>query len=245
MNKAKSTQELILVVHETTQLRQMDSMRRDFISNLSHELRTPVSVIKANSETLLNGALEDKKDAKIFSKAILHNADRLSEMVTSLIDLSRIEYGQLKFVIERVVLNDLIETIVLSHKNKAKKKSIQVLFEHQSDVNGFIKSISKEDPEYIFIEIPCSSYVLNNNYQDFSYPHCSYFDFLSINLLMDNNGYLAKFHEHVCNEEYVIALYKKKTINEYVIFCQNSVLTLILNSFCLQNYIRTISTGMG
>ena len=166
MNKAKSTQELILVVHETTQLRQMDSMRRDFISNLSHELRTPVSVIKANSETLLNGALDDKKDAKIFSKAILHNADRLSEMVTSLIDLSRIEYGELKFVIERIDLNDLIETIVLSHKNKAKKKSIQVLFEHQSDVivrsdakaiervlNNLIDNAFKYSPENSTIEI--------------------------------------------------------------------------------------------
>ena len=141
MNKAKSTQELILVVHETTQLRQMDSMRRDFISNLSHELRTPVSVIKANSETLLDGALENKKDAKIFSKAILHNADRLSEMVTSLIDLSRIEYGELKFVIEKIVLNQIIESVVLAYKNKAKRKKIQIMFESQSDVT--VKSDAK------------------------------------------------------------------------------------------------------
>jgi two-component system phosphate regulon sensor histidine kinase PhoR len=145
MNKAKSTQELILVVHETTQLRQMDSMRRDFISNLSHELRTPVSVIKANSETLLDGALENKKDAKIFSKAILHNADRLSEMVTSLIDLSRIEYGELKFVIEKIVLNQIIESVVLAYKNKAKRKNIQVVFERQSDltVNSDAKAIER------------------------------------------------------------------------------------------------------
>ena len=99
MNQSKATKGMILMVHDITQLRQMDSMRRDFVSNLSHELRTPVSVIKANSETLLDGALDDKKDAKTFSKAILHNANRLSEMVTSLIDLSRIEYGELKFVI--------------------------------------------------------------------------------------------------------------------------------------------------
>ena len=134
MNKAKATQELILVVHETTQLRQMDSMRRDFISNLSHELRTPVSVIKANSETLLNGALDDKKDAKIFAKAILHNADRLSAMVTSLIDLSRIEYGELKFVNKTIVLNEIVETIVLSYNNKAKKKNINLVFDRQSEV---------------------------------------------------------------------------------------------------------------
>ena len=68
MNKAKATRELILVVHETTQLREMDSMRRDFVSNLSHELRTPVSVIKANSETLLGGALENLKMQKHFQK---------------------------------------------------------------------------------------------------------------------------------------------------------------------------------
>src|SRR5210317_1267377 len=112
MNKAKATKELILVVHEITQLREMDSMRRDFVSNLSHELRTPVSVIKANSETLLDGALEDKKDAKTFSKAILHNANRLSEMVTSLIDLSRIEYGELKLVIKDIILNDVVDSVI-------------------------------------------------------------------------------------------------------------------------------------
>ena len=166
MNKAKSTQELILVVHETTQLRQMDSMRRDFISNLSHELRTPVSVIKANSETLLDGALENKKDAKIFSKAILHNADRLSEMVTSLIDLSRIEYGELKFVIEKIVLNQIIESVVLAYKNKAKRKNIQVVFERQSDVtvksdakaiervlNNLLDNAFKYSPENSIIQI--------------------------------------------------------------------------------------------
>tara|TARA_B100000787_G_C16129349_1_gene266560 strand:- start:75 stop:986 length:912 start_codon:yes stop_codon:yes gene_type:complete len=166
MNRAKSTQELILVVHETTQLRQMDSMRRDFISNLSHELRTPVSVIKANSETLLNGALEDKKDAKIFSKAILHNADRLSEMVTSLIDLSRIEYGELKFIIETIVLNQIVETAVLAYKNKAKRKNIQVVFEGQEDfvvksdakaiervLNNLIDNAFKYSPENSIIEI--------------------------------------------------------------------------------------------
>jgi two-component system phosphate regulon sensor histidine kinase PhoR len=77
MNQSKTTGQFILVLHDITQLRQLNSMRRDFISNLSHELRTPVSVIRANSETLLDGALDNKKDAKVFSKAILHNAERL------------------------------------------------------------------------------------------------------------------------------------------------------------------------
>ena len=96
MNQSKNTKEYILVLHDITQLRSFSSMRRDFISNLSHELRTPVSVIRANSETLIDGALDDKKQAKVFAKAILHNAERLTDMVSSLLDLSRIEYGELK-----------------------------------------------------------------------------------------------------------------------------------------------------
>ena len=145
MNKAKATKELILVVHDTTQLREMDSMRRDFVSNLSHELRTPVSVIKANSETLLDGALDDPKDAKTFSKAILHNADRLSEMVTSLIDLSRIEYGDLKFVIESIIINQVIDTAIASFATKAKRKNIELVFERYKDVNveGDAKAIER------------------------------------------------------------------------------------------------------
>ena len=91
------------------------------------------------------------------------------------------------------------------------------VLEHISDVNGFIESISKENPEYIFIEVPCSSYVLNNNYPEFSNSHCSYFDFLSLNLLMNNNGYFAKFQQHVFNEEYVIALFRKKPMDENTI----------------------------
>ena len=166
MNKAKATKELILVVHETTQLREMDSMRRDFVSNLSHELRTPVSVIKANSETLLDGALSNTKDAKTFSKAILHNADRLSEMVTSLIDLSRIEYGDLKFVIEPIVINEVIDTAISSFRNKAKRKNIELVFNRQSDVavqsdakaiervlNNLIDNAFKYSPESSLIEI--------------------------------------------------------------------------------------------
>ena len=80
INQSKTTKEFILVVHDITQLRRFSSMRRDFISNVSHELRTPVSVIMANSETLVDGALDDKKQSKVFAKAILHNAERLSDM---------------------------------------------------------------------------------------------------------------------------------------------------------------------
>ena len=129
MNQSKTTKEFILVVHDITQLRQLNSMRRDFISNLSHELRTPVSVIRANSETLLDGALENKKDAKSFAKAILHNSERLSSMVSDLIDLSRIEYGDLKLNIQKIDLDHFINEFISSMKSLTKKKDIEIIYE--------------------------------------------------------------------------------------------------------------------
>ena len=128
MNQSKTTGEFILVVHDITQLRQLNSMRRDFISNLSHELRTPVSVIRANSETLLDGALDNKQDARTFAKAILHNSERLSSMVSNLIDLSRIEYGDLKLNITSVNLNDFINDFLVSMKSVTKKKDIEIKY---------------------------------------------------------------------------------------------------------------------
>ena len=126
MNQSKTTKEFILVIHDITQLRQLNSMRRDFISNVSHELRTPVSVIRANSETLLESALEDKKQAKVFAKAILHNSERLTEMVTDLLDLSRIEHGELKLHIEKLNLQECIDQSIDSLKNLGKKKNIVI-----------------------------------------------------------------------------------------------------------------------
>lgn len=141
INQSKSTKEFILVVHDITQLRKLDSMRRDFISNVSHELRTPVSVIRANSETLLNGALDNKEDAKMFSTAILHNAQRLSEMVSDLIDLSRIEYGELKLNFEKINLNQSILKVLDSLSGLAAKKNISFSFNENLDV--FVRADSK------------------------------------------------------------------------------------------------------
>ncbi len=171
MNKSKSTGEFILVLHDISQLRQLNSMRRDFISNLSHELRTPVSVIRANSETLLSGALEDKKEAAVFAKAIMHNSERLSEMVSDLIDLSRIEYGDLKLNIRSIDINQIIESIVFSMKSILKRKNISIEFEpHQTKsmveadlnaleriINNFIDNAYKYSPKNSLIVITTES----------------------------------------------------------------------------------------
>ena len=174
MNQSKTTGQFILVLHDITQLRQLNSMRRDFISNLSHELRTPVSVIRANSETLLDGALEDKKEAKFFSKAILHNAERLTSMVSDLIDLSRIDYGDLKLNIVEVNLDNFIKSFINSMMSVMKKKDIYIEYKprHKKNImadmqalervmNNLIDNAFKYSPKGSVIEI---STITNNNH---------------------------------------------------------------------------------
>ena len=145
INQSKTTKEYILVVHDITQLRSLDSMRRDFISNLSHELRTPVSVIRANSETLIDSALDDKKQAKIFAKAILHNAERLTDMVSSLLDLSRIEYGELKLNFEQLDLDLFFKRYIESISTLSKKKNIDILFnpQHHGTINADFQAFER------------------------------------------------------------------------------------------------------
>jgi len=128
INRSKTTNEIILVINDVTELRANASMRRDFISNLSHELRTPVSVISANAETLMNGAIDNKKDAKTFSKAILHNAERISGLVTDLIDLSRIDYGEIHLDLSELNVCDVVSVVKDSHYSSAKRKGININF---------------------------------------------------------------------------------------------------------------------
>ncbi|MCP4603761.1 MAG: cell wall metabolism sensor histidine kinase WalK [Proteobacteria bacterium] len=93
---------VVVVLHDVTELRRLESIRRDFVSNVSHELRTPVSIIRANAETLLGGALDEREAAVNFLNSMLTNAERLSNLIADLLDISRIEEGKFRLAIENV-----------------------------------------------------------------------------------------------------------------------------------------------
>jgi two-component system phosphate regulon sensor histidine kinase PhoR len=84
----------LLVVQDLTRIRRLETIRRDFISNLSHELRTPLASLKALTETLQDGALADPEAAPRFIGHIATEVDALTQMAQELLDLSRIESGQ-------------------------------------------------------------------------------------------------------------------------------------------------------
>ena len=84
----------LLLVQDLTRVRRLETVRRDFISNVSHELRTPLASLKALTETLRDGALEDPQAAPRFLSRIETEVDALAQMATELLELSRIESGQ-------------------------------------------------------------------------------------------------------------------------------------------------------
>lgn len=90
----------LLLFQDLTRQRQTEAMRRDFISNVSHELRTPLAALKALTETLQSGALEDPPAARRFLEQMETEVDSLSLMVNELLELSRIESGRVPLNIE-------------------------------------------------------------------------------------------------------------------------------------------------
>ncbi|NLX97978.1 MAG: PAS domain-containing protein [Rhodopirellula sp.] len=83
----------LVVLHDMTRVRRLENVRRDFVANVSHELKTPVTSIKGFVETLLDGALKDPDDAERFLKIVAAQADRLTAIIEDLLTLSRIEQG--------------------------------------------------------------------------------------------------------------------------------------------------------
>lgn len=133
---------VVLVMHETTALRRLESLRRDFVANVSHELKTPLSSIKAYAETLRNGALNDPQASVTFVERIQEQADRLHHLILDMLSLARIESEQEVFEISSVSVQEAVDGCFAAHRPAAEAKQIQLIAESQS-TGCFVKA----DPE--------------------------------------------------------------------------------------------------
>ena len=103
---------VVVVLNDVTELRKLETMRQDFVANVSHELKTPLASIKAYSETLLMGAINDKEKSVDFVKQIEFHADLLNEQIQDLLLLAKVESGEGAFSISDVDLNHVCRSTV-------------------------------------------------------------------------------------------------------------------------------------
>ena len=114
----------LLVLRDLSAERRADRVRRDFIANASHELRTPVTAVRAAAETLLEGGLALPDPARDFVQMIARHADRLSRLTDDLLDLSRLETGAWKLQTSPVQLAEVAEAIIDLFRERAESKRI-------------------------------------------------------------------------------------------------------------------------
>ena len=111
----------VLVFHDMTELRHLELIRKDFVANVSHELRTPLTSIKGYIEALLDGAKDDPETNTKFLDIILKQSDRLNLILEDLLQLSRIESGQILFKREPLHIQGVIERTLAMIKPLADK----------------------------------------------------------------------------------------------------------------------------
>lgn len=137
---------VVLVLHDVTRLRQLEAMRRDFVSNVSHELKTPLTVIQACADTLLEGAIDDKEYNRTFLGRISNQSERLHRLILDLLQLARIESEEEVFEFTRVDLGDLIQDCLVKEESVAEGRGITL---KQNETSAAGPMIIQGDPEAI------------------------------------------------------------------------------------------------
>jgi two-component system, OmpR family, phosphate regulon sensor histidine kinase PhoR len=114
----------VVVLHDVTELRRLERVRQDFVANVSHEFKTPLTAIQGFAETLLAGALDDPNNNRRFLEIIREHAARLARLTDDLLKLARIEAGKLEIEFFPVGLLELIEGCAETTLLKASRKQI-------------------------------------------------------------------------------------------------------------------------
>lgn len=127
------------VESEIQRLNRIENYRKEFIGDISHELKTPIFAIQGFIETLLNGALEDEEVNRSFLQKAMRNVNRLIYLTKDLMEISKLETGELKSEIENIYLHDIVHETAESLNYKADKENIQLII-HPFDRNIQIRA---------------------------------------------------------------------------------------------------------
>lgn len=124
----------LLMLQDLTNLRRLETIRRDFISNISHELRTPLASLKLLAETLREGALDDPPTAQKYIARIETEVDGMTQMVEELLELSRIESGRVPLKVQAVEVAEIVTPVVQRLQPLAERAGVALCVELPSEL---------------------------------------------------------------------------------------------------------------
>ncbi len=122
--RAGETSGAVIVLHDITDLRKLERIRRDFVANVSHEFRTPLTAIQGFAETLIAGALDDPQNRGRFLNIILEHARRLARLTEDLLKLSQMDADRLELEIRPVKVSQLVESCYETARHRAAEKEL-------------------------------------------------------------------------------------------------------------------------
>jgi len=117
---------LLAALHDISELRRLATLRQEFVANVSHELKTPLTSIKGYVETLLDGAMDDKKHNRDFLETIQQHVNNLTQLIDDLLDLSRIEARRMEYRMGSVDVVEVVGRIVKALEPTAKGKRVMI-----------------------------------------------------------------------------------------------------------------------
>jgi two-component system phosphate regulon sensor histidine kinase PhoR len=128
----------VIVLNDVTEMKRLERVRRDFVANVSHELKTPIASIKGFVETLLDGAAEDPADRQRFLDIIARQADRLASIIDDLLALSRIEQSEGTGDLPRqtVRVRELLDAVIGDCQPRAAERSIRIEVECDASLSA-------------------------------------------------------------------------------------------------------------
>ena len=120
---------VVVVFHDLTAIRRLEQLRKDFVANVSHELKTPITSIRGFAETLLDGAMSDQETCREFLRIIHEESLRLERLIGDLLDLTRIESKKMSLKWEQVAVESLLEKVSKTVKDRILSKGLSFSLE--------------------------------------------------------------------------------------------------------------------
>lgn len=117
----------VAVIQDITELEKVERLRQQVVANVSHELRTPLTIIKGYAEALEDGVIESPEEQRSYLAAIREESDRLNRLVTELLDLSRIQTGQMQLNLRELSMREVATEAVAKLSARAQEKKIEII----------------------------------------------------------------------------------------------------------------------